>query len=218
MVSPKLTNISATVDGAVVESKNIIPFTTETDLHVTDKSGFQKIILKTGADFRKEISNYLKFKDNLIVFVDPSFSQIFTRLNRMRQLLFKSDKSVVFVLGTFPGETFDISVKQEVIEQQGANVVGVIPGKSKNEEMVIFSGHYDHIGIDNNGGTDSIYNGANDDASGITAIIEMARYYKALNNNERTLIFAAFTAEEIGGFGSQFFSKQVGCRKSSGNV
>ncbi len=55
---------------------------------------------------------------------------------------------------------------------------------------------------------DSIYNGANDDAAGTTAVIMLANYFKKLNKNERTLVFAAFTAEEIGGFGSQYFSKQ----------
>jgi Zn-dependent M28 family amino/carboxypeptidase len=57
-------------------------------------------------------------------------------------------------------------------------------------------------------GTDSIYNGANDDAAGTTAVMMLAKYFKKLNNNERTLIFAAFTAEEVGGFGATYFSKQ----------
>jgi Zn-dependent M28 family amino/carboxypeptidase len=55
---------------------------------------------------------------------------------------------------------------------------------------------------------DSIYNGANDDASGSTAVIMLARYFSQLKNNERTLVFATFAAEEIGGYGSQYFSKQ----------
>jgi Zn-dependent M28 family amino/carboxypeptidase len=55
---------------------------------------------------------------------------------------------------------------------------------------------------------DSIYNGANDDAAGTTAMIMLAKYFKKLNDNERTLVFAAFTAEEIGGFGATYFSKQ----------
>ena len=55
---------------------------------------------------------------------------------------------------------------------------------------------------------DSIYNGANDDASGCTAVMMLAKYFKQLNNNERTIVFTTFTAEEIGGFGSQYFSKQ----------
>ncbi|MBC8033503.1 MAG: M20/M25/M40 family metallo-hydrolase [Chitinophagaceae bacterium] len=89
------------------------------------------------------------------------------------------------------------------------NVVGILPGKSKSDEYVIFSGHYDHLGTTGDAvNGDSIYNGANDDASGITAVIMLANYFKALGNNERTLIFAAFTAEESGGFGSQYFSRQ----------
>jgi Zn-dependent M28 family amino/carboxypeptidase len=88
-------------------------------------------------------------------------------------------------------------------------VVGILPGKSRKNEYVIFSAHYDHIGIARqpvNG--DSIYNGANDDAAGTTAVILLANYFKKLNNNERTIVFTAFTAEESGGFGSQYFSRQ----------
>lgn len=89
------------------------------------------------------------------------------------------------------------------------NVAGMIPGKSKSSEIVVFSGHYDHLGIVKADGQDSIANGADDDASGTTAMIALAKYYKALNNNERTLIFVAFTAEEIGGFGSRHFSRSL---------
>lgn len=89
------------------------------------------------------------------------------------------------------------------------NVVGVIPGKTKPEEFVLFSAHYDHIGIITPMQGDSIANGADDDASGVTAVIALANYFKKINNNARTLIFVAFTAEEIGGFGAQFFSKPV---------
>ncbi len=91
-----------------------------------------------------------------------------------------------------------------------ANLVGVIPGKSKKDEYVIFSAHYDHLGIDHSADRkDSIFNGANDDASGTTAVILLANYFRALGNNERTLVFVAFTAEETGEYGSQYFSKQM---------
>jgi Zn-dependent M28 family amino/carboxypeptidase len=93
-------------------------------------------------------------------------------------------------------------------------VVGVIPGKSKKDEYVVFGAHYDHLGIgkpDKN--QDSIFNGANDDAAGTTAVMMMAKYFSALKDNERTLIFVAFTAEEIGGYGSRYFSKQLNAEK-----
>jgi Zn-dependent M28 family amino/carboxypeptidase len=89
------------------------------------------------------------------------------------------------------------------------NVAGMIPGRSRQKELVIFSAHYDHLGIIKSPDNDSIANGADDDASGVTAVISLARYYKKLNNNERTLIFVAFTGEETGGLGSKYFSKNL---------
>jgi len=89
------------------------------------------------------------------------------------------------------------------------NVVGVLPGRSKTKEIVVFSAHYDHIGIIQPVGKDSIANGADDDASGVSAVISLAKAYAKQNNNERTLVFVAFTAEEIGGFGSQYFSQHI---------
>ncbi len=94
-----------------------------------------------------------------------------------------------------------------------SNVVGIIEGKSKKDEYVVFSAHYDHLGIDPSNKKDSIYNGANDDASGVTAVILLAEYYKKLNNNERTLIFVTFTGEEGGGWGSRYFSQQINPEK-----
>ena len=88
------------------------------------------------------------------------------------------------------------------------NVIGILPGKSKPDEYVIFSAHYDHLGSVEEG-IDKIYNGANDDASGTTAVIALAKYFKDLGHNERTIIFVAFTGEEIGGFGSKFFSAKM---------
>lgn len=114
----------------------------------------------------------------------------------------------MFILGSTTPATYTISAKHEVSESALTNVVGVLPGKSRKNEYVVFSGHYDHLGIGKPENGDSIYNGANDDAAGTTAVIILANYFKALKDNERTLVFAAFTAEEIGGFGSQYFSQQ----------
>jgi Zn-dependent M28 family amino/carboxypeptidase len=102
------------------------------------------------------------------------------------------------------------SFRQEFIAKGKAanNVIGILPGKSKPDEYVIFSAHYDHLGVVDDG-EDKVYNGANDDASGVTAVISLARYFKELNQNERTIVFIAFTGEEEGGFGSKFFSKNI---------
>jgi Zn-dependent M28 family amino/carboxypeptidase len=102
------------------------------------------------------------------------------------------------------------SYRQEFVakDKNANNVIGIIPGKSKPDEYVVFSAHYDHLGTKTSG-KDKVYNGANDDASGTTAVITLAKYFKELNQNERTIVFVAFTGEEVGGFGSAFFSNNI---------
>jgi hypothetical protein len=80
------------------------------------------------------------------------------------------------------------------------NVIGVIPGRSKTDEAIIFSAHYDHVGS-----ADGIYNGANDNASGVAVMLAIMKYYAETKSNERTLIFCAFAGEELGMHGSQEF-------------
>jgi Zn-dependent M28 family amino/carboxypeptidase len=148
-----------------------------------------------------------------VVIVDTSQAKNFSTLTRLKSTIFKTDKNVVFILAANDPASFSVNCKHEITEMPLANVVGVLPGKSKKDEYVIFSGHYDHLGVvskDRNGNvlTDSIFNGANDDAAGTTAMMVLAQYFKKVNNNERTLIFAAFTAEEVGGFGATYFSRQ----------
>ena len=102
----------------------------------------------------------------------------------------------------------------------GNNVIGGLQGKSLSGQVVIFSAHYDHIGttatnpFPNMGGKayvedgDEIYNGANDNASGVSAVIALAKYFKQVNMHERTLIFVAFAGEEQGLLGSQYMASQ----------
>lgn len=91
------------------------------------------------------------------------------------------------------------------------NVIGVIDGRSRRDEVVIFSAHYDHVGTSKEykGVKDSIFNGANDNASGTTALLTLAHYFAARNDNERTLIFCAFSGEELGLYGSEAFVKRI---------
>lgn len=125
------------------------------------------------------------------------------------------EKASVFIEGEFKriGLTYYKelqSYRQDFLikDKKANNVIGIIPGKSKPNEYVIFSGHYDHLGMKESG-DDKVFNGANDDASGITAVITLAEFFKKKNDNARTLIFVAFTGEEMGGYGSAFFSNSI---------
>jgi Zn-dependent M28 family amino/carboxypeptidase len=87
------------------------------------------------------------------------------------------------------------------------NVIGYIPGKSE-DSYIILSAHYDHIGVSRSGGTDPIYNGADDDASGICMLLGIAgKIYADTNKPECSIIIAAFSGEEIGLLGSEAFCK-----------
>ncbi|TXJ22661.1 MAG: M28 family peptidase [Chitinophagaceae bacterium] len=208
IVSPKQLSLSGTVNGKEVDPKNVVLVTTQPDVKITSSSGYETKAIKAGATFFQEAFAVLQAEKNTVVFVDTSFSRDFPRLSRLKRGGFKRESNVLFILAPAAVTDFSIESKHEITEQKLANVVGIIPGKSKKDEYVIFSGHYDHIGTGKPVNGDSIYNGANDDAAGTTAVILLAKYFKALKNNERTLVFAAFTAEEVGGYGSQYFSKQ----------
>jgi hypothetical protein len=208
LVRPKFISASATFDGNAIDPKNIIVITCQPDLHIDEKSGYSFANIKAGENLSSAASKFIKANKNTIVFVDNSFASNFLRLTNFKRSIFKTDKNFVFVLADAVPSKFEIEAKHEITEQSLANVVGVLPGKSKKDEYVIFSGHYDHLGVGKPVNGDSIYNGANDDAAGTTAVIMLTKYFKALGNNERTIVFAAFTAEEVGGYGSQYFSRQ----------
>ena len=99
-------------------------------------------------------------------------------------------------------------------EITASNIIGVLEGKSNKNEFVLFSAHYDHLGILKKAEqVDSIYNGANDDASGVTGVLALAEYFKNKNFNERTLVFIAFAGEEMGLKGSSHFGKEIDATK-----
>ena len=119
-------------------------------------------------------------------------------------------------LTTFEGlknyrQTFSFTDRRSKKEITSANIIGVLEGNSKKDEYVIISAHYDHLGTKKSG-EDKIYNGANDDASGVTGVLALAEYFKKVGN-ERTLVFVAFTAEEMGLLGSIHFGKGIDASK-----
>ncbi|MBL7746411.1 MAG: M20/M25/M40 family metallo-hydrolase [Chitinophagaceae bacterium] len=209
MVRTKFISAAAQFDGNNIEQKNIIAVTSQPQLKIDNNSGYEKVFIKAGANLQTEARKLIRSNKNLLVLVDKSFTNSFGNLARLKSSMFKTNTNVVFVLADTDPAAWSIEAVHEITEQKMANVVGMIPGKSRKDEYVVFSGHYDHLGVGKPINGDSIYNGANDDAAGTTAVIMLAKYFAAAKNNERTVVFAAFTAEEIGGFGSQYFSRQL---------
>jgi len=88
--------------------------------------------------------------------------------------------------------------------QQGVNLLGTVRGTRHPDRYLVVSAHYDHVGIGRPVDGDSIYNGADDNASGVAALLELARYFRA-NPPENTLVFAFWDAEESGLQGARAF-------------
>jgi Zn-dependent M28 family amino/carboxypeptidase len=87
------------------------------------------------------------------------------------------------------------------------NIVGVVPGKKYPDETVIYSAHWDHLGVglpDARG--DRIYNGAIDNGTGVSELIELGRAFAAAPRPDRTVVFMAVTAEEKGLLGSEYYA------------
>jgi hypothetical protein len=109
-------------------------------------------------------------------------------------------------------QTFTFKNRKTNEDITSSNIIGILEGRSKKEEYVIISAHYDHLGMKKSGEGDLIYNGANDDASGVTGVLALAAYFKEVGH-ERTIVFAAFTAEEMGLVGSTYFGKEIDAAK-----
>ncbi|MGE0159522.1 MAG: M20/M25/M40 family metallo-hydrolase [Gemmatimonadales bacterium] len=149
-----------------------------------------------------------------LVLIDESHREGFTpllQIFRRPVRVLASAQGAAVVLGLVTADenaTYQVSHTANVVEEPLANVVGMLPGR-RTDEFVLFSAHYDHIGFERPLYGDSIANGANDNASGVAAIVALAKYYASRGTPERTLLFAAFTAEEAGGFGARYYSRQL---------
>jgi Zn-dependent M28 family amino/carboxypeptidase len=125
------------------------------------------------------------------------------------------DTAVLHTANTKGFKGFDMGLKvsatlnTKVVFNKSHNVIAKITGTKRPDEYVIFSAHWDHLGVgkpDAKG--DSIYNGALDNASGTAAILEIAKAFKAMKTPpERTIVFLSVTAEEQGLLGSEYYGQ-----------
>src|SRR6187402_1658298 len=204
------------IDGKLISDENFILVTEKTTINKSSGLSIRSIDVDSTVSnkdqyFFNAVSTLFNDTTSSIIMVAPEFKRSFDELKTYYVKPFTRGRKglKVLVLGKTSASQYTIKVTQKIESIKMINVVGQLEGSTKPDEMVVFSGHYDHIGIQEPIDGDSIANGADDDASGTTAVIELARYFKKMKSNNRTLIFAAFTAEEVGGFGSQYFSKQL---------
>jgi Zn-dependent M28 family amino/carboxypeptidase len=106
------------------------------------------------------------------------------------------------------GGTFSIAYAVAQAQVISKNIVGLLPGRTRPDETVFYSAHWDHLGVgtpDANG--DATYNGAQDNGTGIAALLDLARVFAAGQRPERSIVFLFVTAEEKGLLGSLYYGE-----------
>lgn len=167
------------------------------------------------ADIKTKIDTAMKRGAAAVIFVNTVKDVENPKADYTRRIG-KESLPVVFVQGEAAIEllkmkkpTATLTVDLKKIEGKGHNVIGFINNKSAN--TIVISAHYDHLGMGDDGslyrGAPAVHNGADDNASGVAAMIEMARYLKLSKLTGNNYMFIAFSGEEKGLLGSNYYVK-----------
>jgi len=230
-IKPETLNVA--INGQVFASESLSMATTLTDFswdqnNLPASQPINIVTIGEGDNMRKTLRKLNNEGGQHLVLLHSKHEESFKRYQSyfargLTKLVDESDNAqggvIVMVLTDISQvKNFTVKGSAKVSETTLSNVVGILPGKSKANEIVLYSAHYDHLGVKTSVDetpnnvpqkTSEIFNGADDDASGVSAIINLANYFAKTGDNERTLMFAAFSAEEIGGFGSRHFSTHI---------
>jgi Zn-dependent M28 family amino/carboxypeptidase len=138
----------------------------------------------------------------------PFAKQLFEKMGKNQSELLQNARTPDFQ-GFSTGMTLSTSLAVEPTYNVSKNVIAKITGKTAPEEVIIYTAHWDHIGIGKPDETgDTIYNGALDNASGTAALLALAKAFKTDEQPDRTVVFLSVTAEEQGLWGSAYYAKQ----------
>lgn len=100
-----------------------------------------------------------------------------------------------------------VSIENSVRNSVSQNVIATIPGTTRPQETIIYTAHWDHLGVNTELEGDKIYNGAVDNATGTAALLALAHLHSQQAPPERSIIFLAVTAEESGLLGSKWYTE-----------
>lgn len=214
MYAMKQESASARLNGNAIDAENILSMTNSKTFSMKDASKANVMVVSASDNMQAKFGEARGMEGKTVMLVNTAHTALFNRFkaffNRPRSTMALDESTgLVMILTDIASvNAIDVNIVASVEANSLSNVAGMIKGNRPNE-IVLFSAHYDHLGIRGNG-EDNIFNGANDDASGTTAVMALAKYFKDTGKKpERTIMFVAFTAEESGGFGSTYFSQQL---------
>lgn len=137
----------------------------------------------------------------------PFAKQLFEKMGKNESELLQNARKADFQ-GFSTGMMLSTSLAVKPTYNVTKNVIAKVTGKTAPEEVIIYTAHWDHIGIGKPDETgDSIYNGALDNASGTSALLALAKAFKTEEQPDRTVVFLSVTAEEQGLWGSAYYAK-----------
>jgi len=205
---------SVTLNGASIAADKVIGMISSASMTIKAVADANIVVVGAADNMQAKFGEARGKEGKTIMLVNTAhealfgrFKQFFSRPSSVMELD-DANGMVIALTDVNEVKSLSVEVKNSVETKSLNNVAGQITGNRPNE-IVLFSAHYDHLGIRGDG-EDKIYNGANDDASGTTAVMTLAKYFKDTGKKpERTIMFVAFTAEESGGFGSRYFSQKL---------
>jgi hypothetical protein len=173
----------------------------------TNKTLAEFHIVEYNGDFGDSIflAHWSDTTNTLIIWKNNPSPKQRIQLDKFQHPGFPPIANILFVSQHDLAKSIKVFVNEQYRKNILFNVIGMLQGKSKPNEVVIFSAHYDHIGSIK-GYHDTIFNGANDDASGVTAVLALAKYFSLKADNKRTIFFCAFAGEELGLLGSTYLA------------
>jgi len=203
-----INNLEISPDDFVVLSSSMM-------VKVSDPADVEIILIGESDNFMEKFSLTNGLGNSFMVLIHPIHKNRFKRLkNYLSKPRFslgsKNDNFSVWVLsGEESVDNFSLYAVNKTDEIKGYNVIGVLPAKEATDRIWMYSAHYDHIGYLPPVNGDSIANGADDDASGTAAVIEIARIFAKEKTSKKPLWFVAFAAEEMGLFGSKVLADTI---------
>jgi len=184
------------------------------NFQITKPNGLEVFVVGEQDDIMSVFSQINQFDNSFAVIIHPIHIKRFERIKRYftnskRELENEEANYSLWVMSDEKSiQSIDLSVINKLNRTTIYNVIGELPAASSSDRKWMFSSHYDHLGIINSDG-DSIANGANDDASGVAAVIELARMFSNGEAPEKSIYFIAFAGEELGIFGSKYLSSII---------
>lgn len=214
------TDYYARLDSELIRIPNIIVASKQLSIDWNQETPDIKVVfIGLKDDIQRKLEYVNRLKSDKLVVVDRALRPIFNRIGASVQLekyfidsvyQARDPYSTVFLLtDIYKFNDFEVKAESKVEEIEAHNIIGVLPGKSRQGEYVIFSSHYDGLGFIPADKGDTIANGADDGGSSTTALITLADHFRKKGQNARSIMFAAFSAQKAGGVGSEYFANNI---------